>query len=78
MRWSLREAKQKFGALVRQAQDSPQIITEDGEAKAVLVSIKHYRTLERAHEPDTSESSETLVALLRTSPHRDVDLTPER
>lgn len=77
MRWSLRQAKQKLETLVRRAQDSPQMITEDGETKVVLVSVEHYRALTEKEKPDT-ETADSLVALLQTSPHRDVDLTPER
>ena len=82
MRWSLPHAQRKLRALVRQAQTNPQTITEHGEAKAVLMSVEQYQALIKQNHPNEQkpkvQQQQSLVEMLRASPHREIDLTPER
>jgi len=81
MRWSLPHAQRKLRALVRQAQTTPQTITEKGEAKAVLLSVEQYQALIKQNHPNEQKpkvQQQSLVEMLRASPHREIDLTPER
>ena len=82
MRWSLPHAQRKLRALVRQAQTTPQTITEKGEAKAVLLSVEQYQALVQqnpsANQQPEVQHQKSLVEILQSSPHRDIDLTPER
>lgn len=48
MAWQLQDAKNRFSALVKAAeQDGPQIITVHGQEKAVLLSAEEYQRLKR-------------------------------
>lgn len=81
MRWSLSLAQRKLRALVRQAQTNPQTITEHGEARAVLLSVEQYQALIKQNQSDDQKpkvQQQSLVEILQSSPHRDIDLTPER
>jgi prevent-host-death family protein len=81
MHWSLPHAQRQLRALVRQAQKNPQTITEHGEAKAVLLSVEQYQALIKQNQPDEQPPKihqQSLVEILQSSPHRDIDLTPER
>lgn len=48
MTWQLQDAKNRFSALVKAAeQNGPQIITVHGREKAVLLSAEEYQRLKR-------------------------------
>lgn len=48
MTWQLQDAKNRFSALVKAAeQEGPQIITVHGREKAVLLSAEEYQRLKR-------------------------------
>jgi prevent-host-death family protein len=69
--WPLREARNRLGHLVAQAQHSgPQSITVRGEERAVLLSVHEYRRLTRPSVP--------LSVFFRQSPLVEVDLEVER
>lgn len=62
--WQTQEAKAKFSALLRAAQDAPQWITHHGERAGVLLSEGEYLKL-RGHK---KQKPLTLGAFLRHSP----------
>lgn len=69
--WQVQEAKAKFSDLLRDAVHSgPQQITIRGRATAVVLSTEEY---ERLRGPKPS-----LVAFLRNSPLRGIELDIER
>ena len=72
-RWPLQDAKAQLSELVRRAQaEGPQHVTVHGRDAAVLVSIDEFRRLKGVH------TGAALVAALRSSPYREVDLAPAR
>jgi prevent-host-death family protein len=81
MRRLLLNSRRKLRRLVRQAQTQPQTITEGGQ-KAVLMSLEHYKALTQQNSPTSPQTQpqqqQSLVEMLRASPHREIDLTPER
>lgn len=43
--WKIADAKARFSDLVRQAEESPQVITKHGEKVSVMLSYQMYLTL---------------------------------
>ena len=78
MNWSLPHAKRKLRALVREAQVRPQIIVEQGKAKAVMLSVEYYQTLTQQDSLGNQLQERSLIELLQSSPHREIDLNIER
>jgi prevent-host-death family protein len=67
--WTLTRAKAHFSQLIERAQASPQIITWQGESKAVMVSAQEW-----ARKPARKG---TLAEFLLASPLRDVPMDIE-
>lgn len=73
MRWQVQEAKNRFSALVRAAEDEgPQVITVHGRERAVLLSAEAYRALQG------QAPGQDLVEFMRSSPWADTELDLER
>jgi antitoxin Phd len=54
-KWQVQEAKSRFSELIEEAATKgPQIITRHGAERAVLLSVKDYRSLV-AHKPDLKQ-----------------------
>ncbi len=71
--WRLQDAKARFSELVRQVEtEGPQRVTVHGREAVVVVSAAEYRRL--SGEP----GGEVLIEAFAASPHRDVDLAPQR
>ncbi|MDR0657222.1 MAG: type II toxin-antitoxin system prevent-host-death family antitoxin [Treponema sp.] len=69
--WQLQEAKAMLSALIKAAEEEPQIITVRGEETAVLLSKEEYRKL--------SPKKQSIVEFFQNSPWADVELElPER
>lgn len=57
-RWSVEEAKSRFGDLVTAARGAPQIVTKRGKPAVVVMGVSEYerlRRLERAHAPSFAD-----------------------
>jgi prevent-host-death family protein len=71
--WVLQDAKARFSELVRQVKsDGPQVVTIHGREEVVVVSVAEFRRLQGA------VSGQALIDALQASPHRDVEIMPER
>lgn len=71
--WPLQDAKARFSELVRRAQDEgPQHVTVHGREVVVIVDAEDFRLLH------SMRGGRELVQAMKDSPHRDIDLTPER
>jgi prevent-host-death family protein len=69
----LQDAKARFSELVRRARsEGPQHVTVHGRDEVVVISAAEFERLTGERKGDE------LVAVLRASPHKDIDLTPER
>lgn len=72
-RWSLQDAKARFSELVRRVRgEGPQHVTVHGRDEVVVMSVEDY------HRLKGDRSGEALVAALRASPHREVEIEPTR
>lgn len=72
-RWCLQDAKARFSELVRRVRsEGPQHVTVYGRDEVVVVSAEEFRRLKG------DRTGEALIAALRASPHRDVELEPGR
>ena len=73
MRWQVQEAKNRFSALVKAAEDDgPQVITVHGRERAVLISSEEYRRLKG------QPAGRSLVDFMQASPWADTELELER
>ena len=71
--WPLQTAKARFSELVRRARgDGPQHVTVHGREEVVVLSAEEFRRLKG------EQTGAALIAALQASPHRDIDLVPER
>jgi prevent-host-death family protein len=71
--WPLRDAKARLSEVVRLAEgEGPQYVTMHGRDAAVIVSPEEFRRLKGAR------TGADLVAAMRASPHRDVQIAPPR
>lgn len=71
--WPLQDAKARFSELVRRAQDEgPQHVTVHGREAVVIVDAEDFRLLH------STRGGRELVEAMQASPHRDIDLVPER
>ena len=69
----MRDAKARLSELVRLAEgEGPQYVTMHGREAAVVVSAQEFHRLEG------DRTGAALVAAMRASPHRDVELAPRR
>lgn len=71
--WMLQHAKARFSELIRRARsEGPQHVTVHGRDEVVVIFAEEFRRL-------TGElSGQALVAAMQASPHRDIDLEPDR
>lgn len=70
--WQVQDAKARFSEMLEiSLAEGPQIVTKRGVETAVLVSIEHWRRLERMTRPGLKE-------LLLTPEARTEELTPPR
>jgi prevent-host-death family protein len=71
--WRLQDAKARFSELVRRVRSvGPQHVTVHGREAVVVVSAEEFRRLTGA------ATGQRLVDALQASPHREVDIEPER
>jgi prevent-host-death family protein len=68
--WQVQEAKAELSALIKAAQEAPQVITRHGEPVAVVLSYSEYDRLYRGEN-----DSQSLFSFLRSWPEFEV---PER
>jgi prevent-host-death family protein len=72
-RWPLQDAKARFSELVRRVNsEGPQHVTVHGRDEVVVVAAKEFRRL------SGGRTGQSLVDVLRSSPHREVRLEPRR
>jgi prevent-host-death family protein len=70
--WSVSEAKAKLSDVIDAAlKGEPQFITRRGAEAVVVIPADEYRT-------KVQRSGDTLVEFFARSPHRDVEIAPER
>jgi prevent-host-death family protein len=71
--WLLQDAKARFSELVRKARsEGPQHVTVHGRDEVVVVTAESYRRLKG------SVTGQALIDAMQASPHRDIELQPER
>lgn len=72
-RWALQDAKARFSELVRRAHsEGPQHVTVHGRQQVVVVAAEEFYRLKGG------STGEALIAAMQASPHRDLDLSPDR
>ncbi|PSJ62480.1 type II toxin-antitoxin system Phd/YefM family antitoxin [Kumtagia ephedrae] len=72
-RWALQDAKARFSELVRRVRsDGPQHVTVHGREEVVVIAAEEFRRLKGG------ATGEVLIAAMQASPHRDVEIAPER
>jgi len=72
-RWPLQDAKARFSELVRRVHsDGPQHVTVHGRDEVVIISADEFRRLKG------DLRGEILIAAMQASPHRGVEIEPER
>lgn len=71
--WVLQDAKARFSELVRRVHsDGPQCVTVHGRDEVVVISAEEFRRLKG------NLTGRALVEAMQASPHREVDIEPER
>jgi len=71
--WLLQDAKARFSELVRRVRsEGPQHVTVHGRDEVVVISAEEFRRLKG------DLTGESLIAVMRASPHRDVEVEPKR
>jgi len=71
--WLLQDAKARFSELVRRVRsEGPQRVTVHGRDEVVVISAEEFRRLKG------DLTGEALIAAMRASPHRDIDIAPSR
>ena len=71
--WLLQDAKARFSELVRRVRsEGPQHVTVHGRDEVVVIAAEEFRRLKG------NPTGQALIAAMQTSPHRDIDLEPER
>src|SRR5256885_912066 len=72
-RWLLQDAKARFSELVRRVRsDGPQHVTVHGRDEVVVISAEEFRRLKG------DPTGQALIAAMQASPHRGIDIEPER
>jgi prevent-host-death family protein len=72
-RWLLQDAKARFSELVRRVRsEGPQHVTVHGRDEVVVVAAEEFRRLKG------DLTGEALVAAMRASPYRNIDIEPRR
>ena len=71
--WLLQDAKARFSELVRRVRsEGPQHVTVHGRDAVVVISADEF------HRLKGDRTGEALIAAMQASPHRDIDIEPER
>jgi prevent-host-death family protein len=71
--WLLQDAKARFSELVRRVRsDGPQHVTVHGRDEVVVIAAEEFRRLRG------DGTGRALIEAIQTSPHREVDINPER
>ena len=71
--WLLQDAKARFSELVRRVHsEGPQHVTVHGRQEVVVISAEEFRRLKG------DQTGEALIAVMQTSPFRDVSIEPGR
>jgi prevent-host-death family protein len=71
--WVLQDAKARFSELVRRVRsEGPQHVTVHGRDEVVVIAAEEFRRLKG------EVTGKALIAAMRASPHREIDLAPER
>ena len=71
--WLLQDAKARFSELVRKARsEGPQHVTVHGREEVVVVTAEAFRRLKG------NITGRALIEAMQASPHRDIELEPER
>jgi prevent-host-death family protein len=71
--WLLQDAKARFSELVRKVRsEGPQHVTVHGRDEVVVIAAEEFRRLKG------SMTGKALIAAMQASPHRDLDIEPQR
>src|ERR1700722_3305442 len=71
--WVLQDAKARFSELVRRVRsEGPQHVTVHGRDEVVVIAAEEFRRLKG------EVTGKALIAAMQASPHREIDLAPER
>lgn len=71
--WLLQDAKARFSELVRRVRsEGPQHVTVHGRDEVVVIAAEEFRRLKG------SITGKALIEAMQASPHRDVDIEPQR
>ena len=71
--WLLQDAKARFSELVRKVRsEGPQHVTVHGRDEVVVIAAEEFRRLKG------SVTGEVLIKAMQASPHRDIDIAPDR
>jgi prevent-host-death family protein len=69
----LQDAKARFSELVRKVRsEGPQHVTVHGRDEVVVIAAEEFRRLKG------DKSGQALINAIQTSPHREVEIAPER
>ncbi len=72
-RWPLQDAKARFSELVRRVHsEGPQHVTVHGRDEIVVIAAEEFRRLKG------NPTGKVLIAAMRASPHRDINIEPRR
>jgi len=71
--WPLQDAKARFSELVRLVRsEGPQHVTVHGRDEVVVIAAEEFRRLKGIR------TGQALIEALQASPHRDIDIEPQR
>src|ERR1700723_4229553 len=71
--WLLQDAKARFSELVRKVRsEGPQHVTVHGRDEVVVIAAEEFRRLKG------DKSGQALINAIQASPHREVEIAPER
>ena len=71
--WVLQDAKARFSELVRKVRsEGPQHVTVHGRDEVVVIAAEEFRRLKG------EKSGQALIQAIQASPHREIDIAPER
>jgi prevent-host-death family protein len=71
--WVLQDAKARFSELVRRVRsEGPQHVTVHGRDEVVVIAAEEFRRLKG------QVTGQALIAAMQASPHREIEIEPER
>ena len=71
--WVLQDAKARFSELVRRVRsEGPQHVTVHGRDEVVVIAAEEFRRLKG------QVTGQSLIAAMQASPHREIEIEPER